>query len=197
MLSEVFTASSRRVDKDSTLTREERVAEREALVQELQKEGKREVAGGAAAGLGSAGAEDDSDDDEGGKLSTNYSGPKMHLGWDGKPIPHWLYKLHGLNVEYKCEICGGETYYGRRNFDRHFQEWKHAGGMRALGIPNTKHFHDVTRIADARALYDKLKKELGTAAWAVRQEEEEEFEDSMGNVLNRRTYEDLAKQGLL
>lgn len=34
----------------------------------------------------------------------------------------------------------------RRNFDRHFQEWRHAHGMRCLGIPNTKHFHDITLI---------------------------------------------------
>jgi len=26
---------------------------------------------------------------------------------------------------------------------------------------------------------------------------EEEFEDSMGNVVNKRTYDDLRKQGLL
>ena len=36
--------------------------------------------------------------------------------------------------------------YRRRNFDRHFQEWRHAHGMRCLGIPNTKHFHDITLI---------------------------------------------------
>jgi splicing factor 3A subunit 3 len=29
------------------------------------------------------------------------------------------------------------------------------------------------------------------------QEAEEEFEDTEGNVLDRRTYEDLARQGLL
>lgn len=33
-----------------------------------------------------------------------------------------------------------------RNFDRHFQEWRHAHGMRCLGIPNTKHFHDIILI---------------------------------------------------
>eukprot|EP01102_Stenamoeba_stenopodia_P015481 TRINITY_DN5281_c0_g1_i1.p1 TRINITY_DN5281_c0_g1~~TRINITY_DN5281_c0_g1_i1.p1 ORF type:complete len:405 (+),score=115.52 TRINITY_DN5281_c0_g1_i1:184-1398(+) len=48
------------------------------------------------------------------------------VGWDGKPIPYWLYKLHGLGVEYKCEICGNTSYWGRRNFERHFQEWRHA-----------------------------------------------------------------------
>jgi hypothetical protein len=24
----------------------------------------------------------------------------LPLGWDGKPIPFWLYKLHGLGIEY-------------------------------------------------------------------------------------------------
>jgi hypothetical protein len=33
--------------------------------------------------------------------------------WDGKPIPYWLFKLHGLNIEYKCQICGGFSYWGR------------------------------------------------------------------------------------
>jgi len=43
------------------------------------------------------------------------------VGWDGKPIPYWLYKLHGLRVEYKCEICGDMSYWGRRVYERHFQ----------------------------------------------------------------------------
>jgi splicing factor 3A subunit 3 len=43
------------------------------------------------------------------------------IGWDGKPIPYWLYKLHGLGIEYKCEICGNTSYFGRKAFERHFQ----------------------------------------------------------------------------
>ena len=39
----------------------------------------------------------------------------------------------------------------RKNFDRHFQESRHAFGMRALGLPNTKHFHEITKIEDALA----------------------------------------------
>lgn len=39
----------------------------------------------------------------------------------------------------------------RKNFERHFQESRHAFGMRALGLPNTKHFHEITRIEDAIA----------------------------------------------
>ena len=50
-----------------------------------------------------------------------YNPLKLPLGWDGKPIPYWLYKLHGLGVEYRCEICSDHVYMGRKNFDRHFQ----------------------------------------------------------------------------
>ena len=119
----------------------------------------------------------------------------LPLGWDGKPIPYWLYKLHGLGVEYKCEICGNQSYWGRRAFDKHFQEWRHAHGMRCLGVPNTKHFHDIIRISDVLELYKKIGQKVGgeTFVGAV----EEEFEDTEGNLLNRRTYEDLARQGLL
>ncbi|TMW57775.1 hypothetical protein Poli38472_014378 [Pythium oligandrum] len=124
-----------------------------------------------------------------------YNPLNLPLGWDGKPIPYWLYKLHGLGVEYKCEICGNHSYWGRREFDRHFQQWRHAHGMRCLGIPNTKHFHDITLMRDAIALYEKLKTEIDAESWNATTEEE--FEDSEGNVLNRKTYEDLARQGLL
>jgi splicing factor 3A subunit 3 len=97
-----------------------------------------------------------------------YNPLKLPLGWDGKPIPYWLYKLHGLGVEYRCEICSDFVYMGRKNFERHFQvcvhltvtteetdafsqESRHAFGMRALGLPNTKHFHEITKIEDALA----------------------------------------------
>jgi splicing factor 3A subunit 3 len=61
-------------------------------------------------------AESDDDDEE--KI---YNPLKLPMGWDGKPIPYWLYKLHGLGVEYPCEICGNFVYMGRKAFDRHFQ----------------------------------------------------------------------------
>ena len=38
-----------------------------------------------------------------------YNPLNLPLGWDGKPIPYWLYKLHGLGVEYKCEVCGNQV----------------------------------------------------------------------------------------
>ncbi|KAH9938371.1 uncharacterized protein B0H18DRAFT_1112538 [Fomitopsis serialis] len=110
-----------------------------------------------------------------------YNPLKLPMGWDGKPIPYWLYKLHGLGVE--------------KNFDRHFQESRHAFGMRALGLPNTKHFHEITKIEDALALAEKLKREGRHEIFE--QETMEELEDEEGNVYNRKTYEDLKKQGLI
>jgi len=133
---------------------------------------------------------DDDDDDDDDQPIYNPKG--VPLGWDGKPIPYWLFKLHGLNHYYPCEICGNESYRGRRNFEKHFSEAKHAFGMKCLGIPNTKHFHGVVKMADAKQLWEKLRGTLTFAETAV-----EEYEDSHGNVLSREKYEDLARQGLL
>lgn len=67
--------------------------------------------------------------------------------------------------------------------------------MRCLKIPNTRHFHEITLIEDALSLWEKIKSNAGEFQW--RPDAEEEFEDSQGNVLNRKTYDDLARQGLL
>ncbi len=48
------------------------------------------------------------------------------------------------------------------------QEWRHAHGMRCLKIPNTKHFHDITTIADAQALYARIKDQLNQVCPPVR-----------------------------
>ncbi|EJU06332.1 hypothetical protein DACRYDRAFT_103277 [Dacryopinax primogenitus] len=120
-----------------------------------------------------------------------YNPLKLPMGWDGKPIPYWLYKLHGLGVEYRCEICSGAV----KNFERHFQETKHTFGLKALGLPNTKHFHEITKIADALALAEKLKQEGRIEI--MQGEMMEEMEDEEGNVYNKKTYEDLKKQGLI
>jgi splicing factor 3A subunit 3 len=129
------------------------------------------------------------------------------MGWDGKPIPFWLYKLHGLGVEYSCEICGNYVYMGRKPFERHFSEWRHVYGLRCLGIQSSRQFHEVTSIKEAMActficLFGKVmavwdhvqssQKEVQTKEDAV-----EEFEDAQGNVYSKKTYEDLKRQGLL
>ncbi|XP_060077482.1 splicing factor 3A subunit 3-like [Ylistrum balloti] len=137
-------------------------------------------------------AESDSDNDDD---DVPYNPKNLPLGWDGKPIPYWLYKLHGLNISYTCEICGNFTYKGPKAFQRHFAEWRHAHGMRCLGIPNTAHFANVTLIEDALALWSKIKSTKETDRW--KSETEEEYEDTSGNVFNKKTYEDLKRQGLL
>jgi splicing factor 3A subunit 3 len=42
---------------------------------------------------------DDDDDDNDKDEGPLYNPLNLPLGWDGKPIPYWLYKLHGLGVE--------------------------------------------------------------------------------------------------
>mmetsp|Transcript_11578 Transcript_11578/g.15763 ORF Transcript_11578/g.15763 Transcript_11578/m.15763 type:complete len:501 (+) Transcript_11578:114-1616(+) len=135
-------------------------------------------------------ADDDDDDEE----DAIYNPLKLPMGWDGKPIPYWLYKLHGLNQEYKCEICGNCSYWGRRAFERHFREARHQHGMRILQVPNTKAFLEVTQIEDAKKLHHHIanSKERG---WVP--EEHEEFEDAEGNVYSRKTFRDLQRQGLV
>lgn len=137
-------------------------------------------------------SDSDSDDDDNEVI---YNPKNLPLGWDGKPIPYWLYKLHGLNISYSCEICGNQTYRGPKAFQRHFAEWRHAHGMRCLGIPNTAHFANVTSIEDAVALWQKLKSTKEQERW--KPETEEEYEDSLGNVIPKKTFEDLKRQGLL
>ena len=75
---------------------------------------------------------------------------RLPLGFDGKPIPYWLYKLHGLNLEFTCEICGNYSYWGRRAYEKHFKEPRHQHGMRCLKIPNTKAFAEVRNTFLAR-----------------------------------------------
>eukprot|EP00828_Plagiopyla_frontata_P028987 TRINITY_DN3746_c0_g1_i1.p1 TRINITY_DN3746_c0_g1~~TRINITY_DN3746_c0_g1_i1.p1 ORF type:complete len:517 (+),score=83.63 TRINITY_DN3746_c0_g1_i1:135-1553(+) len=135
----------------------------------------------------------ESEDEE--DIKPIYNPKNLPLGWDGKPIPYWLYKLHGLGIEYKCEICGNYSYWGERAFERHFQEWRHSYGMKCLKIPNTVHFKDITSINDAITLHQKLLLEADNAEF--KSDMEEEFEDSEGNVLTKKKFMDLKRQGLL
>ncbi|XP_021764140.1 splicing factor SF3a60 homolog [Chenopodium quinoa] len=136
-------------------------------------------------------AESESDEED----QPIYNPLKLPLGWDGKPIPYWLYKLHGLGQEFKCEICGNHSYWGRRAFERHFKEWRHQHGMRCLGIPNTKNFNEITSIQDAKNLWEKIQRRQGLHKW--RPDLEEEYEDKEGNIYNKKTYTDLQRQGLI
>ncbi|KAI9850605.1 MAG: hypothetical protein M1838_005390 [Thelocarpon superellum] len=138
------------------------------------------------------GGEDESDSEGDEKI---YNPLKLPLAWDGKPIPYWLYKLHGLGVELTCEICGNFVYMGRRAFDKHFNEARHIYGLKCLGITNTTLFREITQIEDALKLWDKIqrdqKKEKSSTENVV------QMEDADGNVMPEKVYYDLQKQGLL
>uniref|UniRef100_A0A6B2G8C0 Splicing factor 3A subunit 3 (Trinotate prediction) n=1 Tax=Myxobolus squamalis TaxID=59785 RepID=A0A6B2G8C0_MYXSQ len=134
-------------------------------------------------------------EDEDYQDKTLYNPKNLPLDFDGKPIPYWLYKLHGLNIYYNCEICGNSKYRGPKAFQRHFGEWRHAHGMRCLGIPNTAHFVNVTKIQDAYNLWDVIKNNKLKEQWNP--EFDEEFEDTDGNPINKKIFDDMSRQGLL
>jgi len=179
-------ATIRRAERRQTQTLKEREQE---LEEELHGSEFTEAEGTKKDGNESGDSDEDDED------TPIYNPKGVPLGWDGKPIPYWLFKLHGLNHFYPCEICGNESYRGRRNFEKHFAEAKHAYGMKCLGIPNTKHFHGVTKIEDAQELWRKLQSSMKKDNFDG--SKDEEYEDSHGNVLSRTDYEDLARQGLL
>ncbi len=134
----------------------------------------------------------DGDDDEEEKV---YNPLKLPLAWDGKPIPFWLYKLHGLGVEFPCEICGNYVYMGRRAFEKHFSEARHVHGLKCLGITQTSLFREITGIEEAQRLWEKIQRER--AKVVEKKEDVVEMEDSMGNVMPEKVYRDLEKMGML
>lgn len=138
--------------------------------------------------------EGDEGDEEDGEEKI-YNPLKLPLAWDGKPIPFWLYRLHGLGVEFPCEICGNFVYMGRRAFDKHFNEARHIYGLRCLGINNTSLFRDITKIDEAMKLWDKMQRERKRSK--VDEGSIVQMEDAGGNVMPEKVYYDLQKQGLL
>ena len=166
------------VERKQGMTDRERQQELEALFAESAE----------ATGLG----QDESDEEGDEKI---YNPLKLPLAWDGKPIPFWLYKLHGLGVEFPCEICGNFVYMGRRAFDKHFNEARHTHGLKCLGITNTALFREITGIEDALKLWDKIQRDKKHDK--SRNENVVQMEDAEGNVMPEKVYYDLQKQGLL
>jgi hypothetical protein len=75
----------------------------------------------------------------------------MGWGWNtgvrsARTMSIWAGKRLPLDISVMRRLI---WMYNRKNFERHFQESRHAFGMRALGLPNTKHFHEITKIEDA------------------------------------------------
>ncbi|KAJ5349427.1 hypothetical protein N7541_007154 [Penicillium brevicompactum] len=174
-------ASRINVERRQGMTERERQQEQDAMLAGLDNFGPE----------GPAGEESEDEGEE-----RVYNPLKLPLAWDGKPIPYWLYKLHGLGVEYNCEICGNYTYMGRRAFDKHFSESLHIYGLKCLGIvSNTNLFREITSISEAMALWEQLEKEQKKDKDS--RENVVQMEDAEGNVMPQRIYDDLKKQGIL
>ncbi|KAJ5908641.1 hypothetical protein N7495_001323 [Penicillium taxi] len=170
-------ATRTNVERRHGMTERERQLDNEAMLAEPEVEAR--------------GADSEHEDDE--KL---YNPLKLPLAWDGKPIPYWLYKLHGLGVEYSCEICGNFVYMGRRAFDKHFSETLHIHGLKCLGITsNANMFREITSIDDAMKLWGKLEKDRKREQ--ASRDNVVEMEDDEGNVMPETVYLDLVKQGIL
>lgn len=177
--------STERADTRVNVERKQGMTERERQ-QELEYE--------FADSAETAAQEGDADGDSDGEEKV-YNPLKLPLAWDGKPIPFWLYKLHGLGVEFKCEICGNYVYMGRRAFDKHFNEARHIYGLKCLGITNTTLFREITDISDAKKLWDKIQHDKKKGK--VDEGSIVQMEDAEGNVMPEKVYYDLQKQGLL
>lgn len=119
------------------------------------------------------------------------SGVDLPLGLDGLPIPLWLYKLQGLDVTYSCEICGNQTYRGRRMFERHFTEPTHLFHLKCLGIQASGAFRSITSISEAQSLWKRISNTSTTSSREI------EVEDEDGNVMTQQVYDELKKQGLV
>ena len=165
------------VERKQGMTERERQLELEAYFAEQE----------AAPVANGKGAESDSDDDE--KI---YNPLKLPLAWDGKPIPYWLYKLHGLGVEFPCEVCGNFVYMGRRAFDKHFSEARHIYGLKCLGITNTTLFREITGIEDALKLWDKMQRDKKVEN--SKGEGVVQMEDADGNVMPEKVYYEYVPQ---
>jgi splicing factor 3A subunit 3 len=173
------------VERREGMTDKERQQEIEALYAEETDEATTQI-------------EEDEEQDGDEKV---YNPLKLPLAWDGKPIPFWLYKLHGLGVEFPCEICGNYVYMGRRAFDKHFSEQRHIYGLNCLGVnKNTSLFREITKIDEALKLWNKMQRDLADELERKGGENGDgviEMEDSLGNVMPKAVYEDLATAGLL
>ncbi|KAI9781219.1 MAG: hypothetical protein M1816_002442 [Peltula sp. TS41687] len=172
------TLSQRRNDTRVNVERKQGMTERER-----QMELDALFANSAEPAMQGGGIHDDDDSDAEERI---YNPLKLPLAWDGKPIPYWLYKLHGLGVEFPCEICGNFVYMGRRAFDKHFNEARHIYGLKCLGITNTTLFREITGIEDALKLWDKIQRDKKKEKTVT--ENVVQMEDAEGNVMPEKVY---------
>ncbi|GEQ72453.1 hypothetical protein JCM33374_g6140 [Metschnikowia sp. JCM 33374] len=172
--------------------RRSRFSDREQQLERLAVEG--ELSDYTAVESDSDADKSDPDDDD--DLDDAFA-KDLPLGADGIPIPLWLYKLQGLHRTYSCEICGNVAYKGRKQFNKHFGSSKHVYGLMCLGVSeqDTGLYANISSIAEVEELRENLKK--NKIAEQVDDENDVEVEDDEGNVMSRKDYDELKKQGLI
>jgi splicing factor 3A subunit 3 len=125
------------------------------------------------------GAEDDDQVD-----LTKFNTKNFPLDAEGKPIPVWLYHLHGLHQKKHCEICL-HTYYGERAYTQHFTELRHTKGLQRLGITdNVEELHLISTREAALAQWAKIRQRAAGKKYVSRPEDEQ-IEDAAGHVSTR------------
>ncbi|KAG7860148.1 hypothetical protein KL919_002853 [Ogataea angusta] len=120
----------------------------------------------------------------------------LPIGPDGKPMPLWLWKLKGFDMVFTCEICGNAKFKGREVFSNHFIEPRHLHGLKMLGIMGEYNaFRDLNKIDDVLKLSNYLERKKRNAAQY--RDDGVEVEDEEGNVMSKKVYDQLKKQGLI
>ncbi|ODQ63770.1 hypothetical protein NADFUDRAFT_67758 [Nadsonia fulvescens var. elongata DSM 6958] len=183
-LSSKILATKTNVERRATLTERERTLEQESS--QLPALYIRD----------SDSSSDSNSEDEENEDDSFFSNPrKFPVGWDGNPIPYWLWKYNGLGHEFTCEICGGFAYKGRKAFEKHFLEIRHIHGLKCLGVEPSGLFKDITNIQEAKDLWAKIQRRKRMTEG--QHENAVEVEDAEGNVMSEKVYNDLVKQGYL
>ncbi|EJS44324.1 prp9p [Saccharomyces arboricola H-6] len=204
-LKDEFSHTRSFVERKLAFTANERTAEIDSLIQKyeapaydpMEKEGNEQ-------GMG------EQKDDQPQEMHPFGKTFDMPLGPDGLPMPYWLYKLHGLDREFPCEICANRVYNGRRTFERHFNEEVHLYHLRCLGIVPSSVFKGITKISEAQKLWKDMQYQPQptgfTAAVPTKSNLSQpklpaglelEEEDEEGNVMSKKVYDELKKQGLV
>lgn len=83
----------------------------------------------------------------------------------------------------------------QKKFKEHFNDWIHKAGLQVLGIKYTPSLYLITSIAEVKRIIESNKGKVSSNLFNANQEEE--FEDSEGNVYKKSTYEDLKRQGYI
>jgi len=110
-----------------------------------------------------------------------------------REVPRWLYKKKDLDIEFECEVCEYAC-RGWQGFDQHFGSECHFKGMKRYGVESySKLYWGISRV-DALM---RMKARVASEEQREVLEYGQEFEDCEGNVFDKRTYEDLKRNGLV